>query len=73
MKGGASAAIARRGMWIQEKVPLLIKVIDPSIHWNQPRRQQWSDALFGSGENGQLESDKKGRFGSGRKGHCAVG
>jgi len=45
MKGGASAAIARRGMWIQEKVPLLIKVIDPSIHWHQPRRQQWSDAF----------------------------
>lgn len=44
MKGGASAAIARRGMGIQEKVPFLIKVIDPSIHWNQPRRQQWSAA-----------------------------
>ena len=29
--------------------------------------------VFGSGEKGQLESDKKGRFGSGRKGHCAVG
>lgn len=41
---GASAAIARRGMGIQEKVPLLIKVIDPGIHWNQPRRQQWSAA-----------------------------
>ena len=41
---GASAAIARRGMSIQEKVPLLIKVIDPSINWNQPRRQQWSAA-----------------------------
>lgn len=41
---GASAAIARRGMGIQEKVPLLIKVIDPSINWNQPRRQQWSAA-----------------------------
>lgn len=44
MKEGASAAIARRGMGIQEKVPLLIKVIDPGIHWNQPRRQQWSSA-----------------------------
>ena len=41
---GASAAIARRGMGIQEKVPLLIKVIDPSINWNQPRRQQWAAA-----------------------------
>ena len=29
--------------------------------------------VFGSGEKGQLESDKKGRFWSGRKGHCAVG